>query len=195
MASRNFRRGLMFWCHPERQRDRTALPGKSQCFLRCLLSLPSQRSSPDAPCGFRRRAHRLSTDCPLPHYGVLITRATTRAPGTNPAAVVVPALVSVSSLSHESSVGELVAQHGKHVSRCGLPAVLLDARDLTLSVNRLAVSGLESRSYPYRETVACSQCHRSIDLWHKSRHRLSRSLPASDYSPFMVELFTFKDLL
>jgi hypothetical protein len=29
----------------------------------------------------------------------------------------------------------------------------------------------------------------------KFRHRPSPNLPASDYSPFMVELFTFADLL
>ena len=94
-ASHCFRRGCVFWRQPERQRDRTALPGRrtrtscthppvlafAKIIAREFLRLPPLEFSaiylqPTPP--LRRLNHASDTD----------------APGTNPAAVAVPALVS-----------------------------------------------------------------------------------------------------
>lgn len=87
-------------------------------------------------------------------------RVTRAAPGTNPAAVAVPALVSIFA-SRVPWVSWFPSM-ANTVSRCGRQAVLLDAADWPYRSIVAAVSGYESRRSPYRETVACPQCASAI---------------------------------
>jgi len=108
-------------------------PAESICVMPMIPSLPSQRPSPKVAWGSRPIRHRLSTCSPLPHYGVSITSltATHRVPTGDRSGSCVS-----QHLYFESSVGELVSQHGNCVSRWGRQALLLDASPATLSVNR-----------------------------------------------------------
>ena len=119
---------------------------------------------------------------PTPPLRRLNHACDTDAPGTNPAAVAVPALVSNFVLR----VPWVSSFHCLAITFLG--GAVRPSYSTAMMISSL-VSGYESRRSPYRETVACPQGSAAIASLPKFRHRPSQNLPASPRGPLMVELF------